>query len=49
MSVAGKWIELKDIILSKISQTLKDMYHCFLSYVETTITTKKNNDPKAFV
>jgi hypothetical protein len=29
MSFVGKWMELEIIILSKISQSLKDKYHIF--------------------
>jgi hypothetical protein len=29
MSFAGKWIELENILLSKITQAQKDKYHIF--------------------
>jgi hypothetical protein len=31
---SGKYMELKIIMLSEISQTQKDKYHCFFSYME---------------
>jgi hypothetical protein len=34
MSFARKWMELKIIMLSEISQTHKDKCHNFLSYVK---------------
>jgi hypothetical protein len=34
LSFAGKWMELKIIILSEVSQVEKDKGHIFLSYVE---------------
>jgi hypothetical protein len=34
LSFAGKWMELKNIILSEVSQAQKVKSHGFLSYVE---------------
>jgi hypothetical protein len=33
MSLAGKWMERKIIMLSEISQAQKEKYHMFLLYV----------------
>jgi hypothetical protein len=40
MSFAGKWMELKIIILSEISQTEKDKDHVF-SFVESSLAGKR--------
>jgi hypothetical protein len=34
LSVAGKWMELENIILSEVSEVQKAKSACFLSYVE---------------
>jgi hypothetical protein len=34
LSFAGKWMELKDIMLSEVSQVQKAKVACFPSYVE---------------
>jgi hypothetical protein len=39
LSFAGKWTELKNIILSEVSLVQKPKLACFLSYVEYTPNT----------
>jgi hypothetical protein len=39
LSLAGKWIELDNIILREISQVQKSKSTCFLSYVEYRLNT----------
>jgi hypothetical protein len=34
LSLAGKWMEVENIILSEVSQTQKAKSHSYLSYVE---------------
>ena len=34
MALAGKWMELENIMLSEISQTQKTKAECFLQYAE---------------
>jgi hypothetical protein len=34
LSFAGKWVELEEIVLSKVSQVQKPKATCFLSFVE---------------
>lgn len=33
MTVAGKWAELKIIVLSEVSRSQKDKYHLFLIWI----------------
>jgi hypothetical protein len=46
MSLAGKWMELKIIMISEISQMQRHKYHIFLSYVESRSKEKKNMNTK---
>jgi hypothetical protein len=43
LSFAGKWMELKNIILCEISQVQKAKAACFLSYVEYRPSTNISN------
>jgi hypothetical protein len=45
LSFVRKYVELENIMLSKISQTQKHKYHDFLSYAESG-SKKKEEDKK---
>jgi hypothetical protein len=44
MSFAGKWMQMKIIVLSEISQTQKDKYHVF--YLICGARSRKKKDTK---